>query len=265
MKAENILTGEASLQYCSGFQWKSCWGKGMLESFPEQIVCSCVCWFWGYLLAIFSEGRSPANAGTYREMFFCSDYIYSKKDTSAVIDGLWARRRKIFHGIFHLEYFFKKSVNADTDFSLRNSTVPYFQKLKQIVIIRDTSKSASDLIRTMNIARWAMHVFHPSHFVCTWNDLYLLQWHQDRIVRWLGSSGAEGFSVLWWYCKEENWYLLVYFWSHSTEEAVCWFLFSFLIQIFCIAIVLSSLWLMNSYCAVNEICFLKTACDQYQV
>lgn len=101
--------------------------------------------------------------------------------------------------------------------------------------------------------------FHPSHSVCIWNYLYLLQWHEDRIVRWLGSSGAEGFSVQWWWCKEENWYLLVYFWSHNTKEAVCWFLFSFLIQSFCIAIVLSSSWLIYSYCAVNEICFLKTA------
>lgn len=164
-----------------------------------------------------------------------------------------------------MEYFFTKSVNADPAFSLRDSTVPYYQKRKQIVIIRGTNKSASDLIRTMNIARWALHVFHPSHSLCILHDLYLIQWYQDKIVRWLENSGAEGFSVLWWYCKEENWYLSVYFWSNSTEEAVCSFLFSFLIQSFCIAIVLLSLWLIYSYSAVNEICFLKTACDQYQI
>lgn len=36
-------------------------------------------------------------------------------------------------------------------------------------------------------------------------------WHEGRIVRWLGSSRVEGFSVLQWYYKEENWYLLVCF------------------------------------------------------
>lgn len=116
----------------------------------------------------------------------------------------------------------------------------------------------------MNIARWALHVFHQSHSVCTWRWSLSAVWHEGRIVRWLGSSEAEGFSVLWWYCKEEICYLLMCC-SHSSEGTASWFLFSFLIQSFCSAIVLLSLWLVNSYCAVNAICLLKTACDQYQV